>query len=167
MAMNLRRLALRLLVPMLVWLVCGLTVADPRLAGSADTGRRPPTLEQAYVYTDGLEVRITNVRAGRRLGLPVVELTVELGNHSSHTFEAWLQGVLRYGADRRLAVRYLTPPGPDDLGSVQSIAVGGFSNSYRLSFVLPPDCRGDVVFELGIDAGAHEPAVFAGSLREA
>jgi hypothetical protein len=63
-----------------------------------------------------------------------------------------------------LAIRYLTPPGPGDLGSVQRIAIGESSDPYRLCFVLPPDSRGDVVFELGIDAGAHDPAVFAGEL---
>ena len=74
------------------------------------------------------------------------------------------EGELRYGAQRRPAVRYLTPPGPGDIGSVQLIAIGESSNPYRLCFVLPPDSRSDVVFELGIDAGAHDPAVFAGEL---
>ena len=60
-----------------------------------------------------------NVWTGRRLGVPVAELTVEVRNDSPHTFEAWLAGDLRYGAQRRAAIRYLTPPGPDDLGSVQ------------------------------------------------
>jgi hypothetical protein len=65
---------------------------------------------------------------------------------------------------RRVARHDLTPPGPGDLGSVQRIAIGESSDPYRLCFVLPPDSRGDVAFELGIDAGAHDPAVFAGEL---
>jgi hypothetical protein len=160
-----RRLV-RLLV-LAICIICSLLFAYEPLsqrAGSADVGRRPPAFAEAYPYADGLEVEVTEVWIGRRLGVPVVELTVEVSNHSAHTFEAWLRGELRYGAQRRPAVRYLTPPGPGDIGSVQLIAIGESSDPYRLCFVLPPDSRGDVVFELGIDAGAHDPAVFAGEL---
>ena len=148
-------------------LICSLLIfGDPfsSRAGVPDVGRRPPASSQSYVYSDGLEVRVTDVWKGRHLGVPVVELTVEVHNDSPHSFEAWLAGDLRYGTQRRLAVRYLMPPGPDDLGSVQLIALGASSDPYRLGFILSSDRCGDVVFTLGIDGGAHEPAVFAGSL---
>ena len=156
-----------LLLVLAMCTVCSLLFGHEPLsqrAGSADVGRRPPAFAEAYPYADGLEVKVTDVWIGRRLGVPVVELTVDIHNHSAHTFEAWLRGELRYGAQRRPAIRYLTPPGPGDTGSVQLIAIGESSNPYRLCFVLPGDSRGDVVFELGIDAGAHDPAVFAGEL---
>ena len=166
-------MAISLVPPVVRLLVLALCIVSSLLfghqslwqrAGSADVGRRPPAFTETYHYTDGLEVEVTDVWIGRRLEVPVVELTVEIRNHSAHTFEAWLRGELRYGAQRRPAIRYLTPPGPGDLGSVQLIAIGESSYPYRLCFVLPPDRRGDVVLELGIDAGAHDPAVFAGEL---
>ena len=131
---------------------------------SSDVGRRPPGFTEVYPYTDGIEVQVSDVWAGRRLGVPVVELTVVLWNGSTHTFEAWIRGNLRYGSYRLPAVRYVTPPGPDDSGSVQLIAIGEHSDPYRLSFVLPPGSRDDVVFDLAIDAGTHDPAVFVGGL---
>lgn len=131
---------------------------------SSDVGRRPPGFTEVYPYTDGIEVRVSEVWAGRRLGVPVVELTVVLWNGSAHTFEAWISGNLRYGPYRLPAVRYVTPPGPDDSGSVQLIAIGEHSDPYRLSFVLPPGSRDDVVFDLAIDARTHDPAVFVGEL---
>ncbi|HEY5981677.1 MAG TPA: hypothetical protein VIT41_18785 [Microlunatus sp.] len=159
------QLVWRLLV-LTIWLVCTLlNVHDPFATGSgtADVGRRPPTFDQSYPYADGLAVS-TDIWTGRRLGVPVVELTVEVRNDSHHTFEAWLSGDLRYGASRRPAVRYLIPPGPDDLGSVQLIAIGASSDPYLLRYVLSPDHCEDVVFEVRIDGGVHEPAVFAGPL---
>ena len=160
------RVVVRLLV-LAMCIVCSLLFEREPLsqrAETADVGRRPPAFAEPYLYADGLEVNVTDVWIGRRLGVPVVELTVDIRNHSAHTFEAWLRGELRYGAQRRPAVRYLTPPGPGDTGSVQLIAIGESSFPYRLCFVLPPDSRSDVVFELGIDARAHDPAVFAGGL---
>jgi hypothetical protein len=47
---------------------------------------------------------------------------------------------------------------------VQLIAIGESSHPYRLCFVLPPTSRDDIVLELGIDAGGHEPSVFAGGM---
>ena len=160
------RLVVRLLV-LAMCIVCSLLFGHEPLsqrAGHGDVGRQPPAFTETYPYADGLEVKVTDVWIGRRLGVPVVELTVNLDNHSANTFEAWMRGELRYGAQRRPAMRYLTPPGSADVGSVQLIAIGESSFPYRLCFVLPPDSRGDVVFEFGIDAGAHDPAVFAGGL---
>jgi hypothetical protein len=131
---------------------------------SADVGRRPPDFTEVYPYTDGIEVQVTDVWKTRRLGIPVVELTVTLRNGTTHSFEAWIRGDLRYGPYRLPTVRYVTPPGPDDSGSVQYIAMGGYSDPYRLSFVIPACCNDDVVFSLAIDAGTHEPAVFVGGL---
>jgi hypothetical protein len=135
-----------------------------RSGGSADVGRRPPEFGEVYPYTDGIEVEITEVWTGHRLGVPVVELTVTIHNGTTHTLEAWIRGELRYGPHRLPALRYINPPGPDDSGSVQSIAVGGSSDPYRLCFVLPPYSRDDVVFHLAFDVGTHDPAVFIGGL---
>ena len=140
---------------------CG-SAAPP--ANSSDVGRRPPDFTEVYPYTDGIEVRVIDVWTGRRLGVPVVELTVAVRNGTAHTFEAWMRGDLRYGPYRLPAVRYLTPPGPDDSGSVQLVAIGEDSDPYRLGFVLPADSGDDVVFNLAIDAGTHDPAVFVGGL---
>lgn len=133
-------------------------------ANSSDVGRRPPGLTEVYPYTDGIEVRVTDFWTGRRLGVPVVELTVTVRNGTAHTFEARMRGDLRFGPYRLPAVRYLTPPGPDDGGGVQLIAIGEDSDPYRLSFVVPPGSGDDVVFNLAIDPGAHDPAVFVGGL---
>ena len=131
---------------------------------SAGVGRRPPSFTEVYPYTDGLEVQVSEVWVGRRLGVPVVELTVTIANNSEHIFEAWISGDLRYGRYRLPAIRYLTPPGPDDSGSVQHIAIGGTSDPYRLCFVTPPGSPNDVMLDLAIDAGAHEPAAFVGRI---
>jgi hypothetical protein len=158
---------MRLVLVVLFLLLTGPLRACESLAppgNSTDVGRRPPGFTEVYPYTDGIEVQVSDVWAGRRLGVPVVELTVTIRNGSAHTFEAWIRGDLRYGRYRLPAVRYLTPPGPDDSGSVQLIAMGGHSDPYRLSFVVPPGSRDDVVFDLAIDAGTHDPAVFVGGL---
>ena len=161
------RPVLRLLVVVVMLLLTGPLHACESLvppAKSSDVGRRPPGFAEVYPYTDGIEVQVSEVWTGRRLGVPVVELTVVVRNGSADTFEAWISGDLRYGPYRLPAVRYLTPPGPDDSGSVQLIAIGGYSDPYRLSFVLPAGSGDDVVFNLAIDAGAHDPAVFVGRL---
>jgi hypothetical protein len=161
------RPVIRLLIVVVLLLVTGPLHACesfvPR-AKSADVGRRPPGFTEVYPYTDGIEVEVREVWTGRRLGVAVVELTVVVLNNSADTFEAWISGDLRYGPYRLPAVRYLTPPGPDDRGSVQLLAIGGCSDPYRLSFVLPAGSGDDLVFHLAIDAGAHDPAVFVGSL---
>ena len=161
------RPVLRLLLLVVLLLLTGPLRACESLAppaNSPDVGRRPPGLTEVYPYTDGIEVQVSDVWSGRRLGVPVIELTVTVWNGSAHTFEAWIRGNLRYGPYRLPAVRYLTQPGPDDSGSVQLIAIGEHSDPYRLSFVLPPRSRDDVVFDLAIDADTHDPAVFVGGL---
>ncbi len=157
----------RLLILLVLLLVTGPLHACESLvprANSSDVGRRPPGFTEVYPYTDGIEVQVSEVWTGRRLGVAVVELTVVVRNNSADTFEAWISGDLRYGPYRLPAVRYLTPPGPDDSGSVQLIAIGGYSDPYRLAFALPAGSGDDVVFTLAIDAGAHDPAVFVGRL---
>jgi hypothetical protein len=131
---------------------------------SADVGRRPPSFTEVYPYTDGLEVQVSEVWIGRRLGIPVVELTVTITNNSTHMFEAWISGDLRYGRYRLPAVRYLTPPGPDDQGSVQQIAIGEASTPYRLCFAIPPGGPDELMLDVAIDAGAHDPAAFVGRI---
>jgi hypothetical protein len=161
------RPVLRLLLVVVMLLLTGPLRACESLAppaNSSDVGRRPPGFTEVYPYTDGIEVQVTDVWTGRRLGVPVVELTVTLRNGTAHTFEAWMRGDLRYGPYRLPAVRYLTPPGSDDSASVQLIAIGEYSDPYRLSFVIPPGSRDDVVFNLAIDPGTHDPAVFVGGL---
>src|SRR5687768_1860410 len=98
MAISSVRPMVRLLV-LLICIVCSLLFGHEPLSqrtGSADVGRRPPAFAEVYHYTDGLEVRLTEVWIGRRLEVPVVALTVIINNHSAHTFEAWLRGELRY-----------------------------------------------------------------------
>jgi hypothetical protein len=161
------RPVLRLLVVVVMLLLTGPLHACESLvppAKSSDVGRRPPGFAEMYPYTDGIEVRVSEVWTGHRLGVPVVQLTVVVRNGSADTFEAWISGDLHYGPYRLPAVRYLTPPGPDDSGSVQLIAPSGYSDPYRHSFVLPAASGDDVVFNLAIDAGAHDPAVFVGRL---
>jgi len=158
---------LRLLIVVVLLLITGPLHACESLvpaATSSDVGRRPAGFDEVYPYTDGIEVEVSEVWTGCRLGVPVVELTVTVRNNSAHAFEAWISGDLRYGRYRLPAVRYLTPPGPDDSRSVQMIAIGWSSDPYRLSFALPVGSGDDVVFTLAVDAGAHEPAVFVGRL---
>jgi hypothetical protein len=131
---------------------------------SVEVTRRPPAFAESYSYLDGLAVEVTETWVGHRLAVPVAELTVSVRNGSRHTFDAWLTGELRHGPQRRTALRCPIGPPYDDLGSVQLIAIGETSYPYRLCFILPPESRGDVIFELQIDAGVHEPAVFAGGL---
>jgi len=161
------RPVLRLLLVVVLLLLIGPLRACESLvppANSSDVGRRPPGFTEVYPYTDGIEVQVSEVWTGRRLGVPVVELTVVVRNNSADTFEAWISGDLHYGPYRLPAVRYLTPPGPDDSGSVQLIATGGYSDPYQLAFALPAGSGADMVFNLAIDAGAHDPAVFVGPL---
>ena len=157
----------RLLILLVLLLVTGPLHACESLVprvSSSDVGRRPPGFAEVYPYTDGIEVEVSEVWTGRRLGVPVVELTVVVRNNSADSFEAWISGDLQYGLYRLPAVRYLTPPGPDDAGSVQLLATGGYSDPYRLTFALPAGNGDDLVFTLAIDAGAHDPAVFVGRL---
>lgn len=127
-------------------------------------GRQPPAFAQPYTYADGLEVKVIESWVGTQLFVSVAELTVVVRNGSNHTFEAWQMGDLSYGPRRHRALRCPVSPGPGDLGSVQLIAIGESSLPYRLCFLLPPTGRDDVVFELRIDAGGHEPSVFTGNL---
>ena len=115
-------------------------------------------------YLDGLRIEVTETWVGHRLAFPVAELNVVVRNGSRHTFDVWLIGELQYGPQRRAALRCPIAPPYGDPGSVQLIAIGETSYPYPLCFVLPPTGRHDVVFEVQIDAGMHEPAVFAGGL---
>jgi len=158
---------LRLLLLSMTVLLVGPMAACETLAPlsrSADVGRRPPTFGEPYPYTDGINVQVTEVWSRHQLGVPLLELTVVVTNGSDHTFEVWMRGELRHGAYRLPALRYTTPPGPDDSGGVQLIAVGEDSDPYRLRYILPPGSRTDLQFELAIDPAAHDPAVFVGSL---
>jgi len=161
------RPVLRLLLVVVILIIAGPLRACESLtppAKSVDVGRRPPGFTEAYLYTDGIEVQVSEVWIGRRLGVPVTDLTITITNNSEHSFEAWMSGNLRYGTYRLPAMRYLTPPGPDDSGCVQLIAIGETSNPYQLSFVVPPGSHDDLVLDLAIDAGTHDPAVFVGAL---
>ena len=157
---------LRLLLVVVILIIAGPFRACESLVppASSDVARRPPGFTEVYPYTDGIEVQVSEVWIGRRLGVPVADLSVTITNNSEHAFEAWISGELRYGTYRLPAMRYLTPPGPDDSGSVQFIAIGETSIPYGLSFVVPPGSRDDLVLDLAIDAGTHDPAVFVGAL---
>ncbi len=159
-------LALRLLV-VAVCQVCTLLVQSGVFlhhSTSVEVDRRPPAFAETYAYLDGLEVEVTETWVGHRLALPVAELTVVVRNGSRHNFEAWLIGELRYGPERRTTLRCPITPPYGDPGGVQLIAIGATSYPYRLCFVLPSGSQHDVVFELQIDPGRHQPAVFAGGL---
>ncbi len=161
------RPVLRLLVVLVMLLLTSPLRACDALAPpaqSTDVGRRPPAFTETYLYGDGIEVQVSEVWTGSRLGVPVVELTVNIHNNSEHSFEAWIRADLRYGTYRLPAIRYLVPPGPDDSGSVQVIAIGGTSIPYQVNFVVPPRSRDDVMLQLAVDAGLHDPAVFVGEL---
>jgi hypothetical protein len=147
--------------------VCTLLVQHEALlhrSTLAEIARRPPAFAETYSYLDGLEVEVTETWVGHRLALPAAELTVVVRNRSRHTFDVRLSGELQYGPQRRSALRCPITPPYGDPGSVQLIAIGETSYPYRLCFMLPPTKRHDVIFELQIDAGIHEPAVFAGGL---
>lgn len=164
-----KRPALRLLMLVVILLLpVPLPACDAlaRPATSFEVGRRPPSFTETYSYTDGLEVQVSDVWLGRRLGVPVAELTISISNYTEHNFEAWIRGELRYayGPYRLPAVRHLTPPGPDDGASVQELAIGETSDPYRLCFVVPAGSRGDVMLHVAIDAGVHDAAVFVGQL---
>jgi hypothetical protein len=47
---------------------------------------------------------------------------------------------------------------------MQLIASGEYSRPYRMTFVIPPRSTDDVVLDLAIDAGTHDPAVFVGDV---
>ena len=86
MAMIPIRPVLRLLVVVVMLLLIGPLHACESLVPpgkSADVGRRPPGFNEVYPYTDGIEVEVTQVWTGRRLGVPVVELTVTVGTTRS------------------------------------------------------------------------------------
>ena len=92
------RRVVRLLV-LAICIICSLLFGhEPpsQRPGSADVGRRPPAFTETYPYADGLEVNVTDIWTGRKLGVPVVELTVNLHNHSANTFEAWMRGAHRH-----------------------------------------------------------------------
>jgi hypothetical protein len=134
----------------------------PSTTSTSDIGRRPPGFTEAYPYSDGIDVQISDVWIGRRLGVPVIEFTVIIRNGTPHSIETWIRGDLRYGPHRLPALRYVTPPGPDDHGSVQLIATGASSDPYQLNFIVPPGSRDDLTFDIAFDAGGHDPAVFVG-----
>lgn len=135
-----------------------------RSAGSSEVGRMPPDFGQPYTYADGVETQISEVWTGWRLGVPVVEFTVTVRNGTAHLFTTYLRGDLLHGPHRRPATRYVTPPGADDLGSVQQIAVGGVSDPYRIRYVLPVGHRDELVLVVAIDNGDHDAAVFTGAV---
>ena len=139
----------------------------------APIGRQPASLTQPHCYTDGLGIAVTEIEHGRLSELPYSDdpsvqigdaysiITVTLHNGSAHTFEAWFIGRVTYGPDRRQAGRFATRTVTDQQ-SIQLIAPGATSDPYGLGFLIPADARDDVRFELTIDPGEHEAAVFAG-----
>lgn len=141
-------------------------------------GRQPASLTQPYCYADGLGVSVTEIEHGQLSEIPYSDdpsvqigdaysiITVTLHNGSDHTFEAWLIGRVTYGPDHRQAGRFATRTVTDQQ-SVQLIAPSATSYPYGLGFLIPADARDDVRFELTIDPGEHEAAVFAGPLPAA
>ena len=142
------------------------------------TGRQPASLTEPYCYTDGVAVAVTEIEHGRLNEIPYSDdplvkigdaysiITVTLHNGSVHTLDAWLIGRVSYGPHRRPASRFATRT-VTDLGSVQLIAPDETAHPYSLGFLIPVAARDDVVFELTIDTGKHETAVFAGPVPAA
>ena len=153
-----------------VILICEALVNVPQ---PVTIGRQPASLTEPYCYTDGLAVAVTEIAHGRLIEIPYSDdpsvqigdaysiITVTLHNGSVHTFEAWFIGRVTYGPDRRQAGRFATRTVTDQR-SVQLLAPGATAHPYGLGFLIPADARDDVVFELTIDTGKHETAVFAG-----
>lgn len=153
-----------------VILICQALLSRPM---PVPIGRQPASLAAPHCYTDGLAVAVTEIAHGRLTEMPYSDdpsvqigdaysiITVTLHNGSGHTFEAWFIGRVTYGPHRRQAGRFATRTVPDQ-HSVQLIAPGETSYPYGLGFLIPADARDDVVFELTIDPGEHETAVFAG-----
>ena len=148
------------------------TLADG--SGPEPVGRRAASFTEAYHYTDGLTVTVTKITHSTLAEIPQTEdpltklrdpytvLTVVLNNGSSHTFEVWFVGRASYGSDRRRAGRFATRA-MSDLASVQLVAPGEASYPYDLGFLIPTAARDDIVFELNVDGGEHQPAIFEGS----
>ncbi len=136
-------------------------------------GRQSASLTEPHCYADGLAVAVTEIAHGRLTEMPYSDdpsvqigdaysvITVTLHNGSAHTFEAWFTGRVTYGPQRRQAGRFATRTVTDQ-GSVQLIAPRATAHPYSLGFLIPAHARDDVVFELTIDTGQHETAVFAG-----
>ena len=141
--------------------------------GPERVGRRAALFTESHRYADGLAVTVTDIAHGTldempqtddpltKLGDPYTVLTVTLHNGAPHTFEVWFIGRVSYGRDRRQAGRFATRA-ISDVHSAQVVAPGETSYPYDLGFLLPTEARGDLVFELTIDRGEHEPAIFAG-----
>ncbi|HET9874111.1 MAG TPA: hypothetical protein VFP89_16130 [Propionibacteriaceae bacterium] len=153
-------------------------ICQALLSGSLQVliGRQPASLSEPHCYTDGLAVAVTEIAHGRLIEIPYSDdpsvqigdaysiVTITLHNGSDHTFEAWFIGRMTYGSPRREAGRFASRTVTDEQ-SVQVLAPGATSSPYGLGFLIPADGRDDVVFELTIDAGEHETAVFAGPLQ--
>jgi hypothetical protein len=155
---------------------------EPTTSGSssvspkaADASPKAVSFSKSYRYPDGITVAITGVAHGQlgagqptnapdaKEGDPYTVLTVTVHNGTAKSFDALIQGTLRYGNDKTVAYQM----GLDDIGGVVTLAPGQTSHPYDIGFLLPVEARDNVDLEIPIDAGQHGPAAFTGSITKA
>jgi hypothetical protein len=136
---------------------------------------KPVPLTPNYRYPDGLELTITQITHAKldgfhatddpnaKTGDPYTIVTVSLRNGTHHEVEAAFQGQLRYGPRKLPAHRVNLN---DSVFVVASLSPGEKSSLYDMGFLVPADGRRDVILQVIVDLGRHQPATFAGSLNQ-
>ena len=134
----------------------------------------PVSLNQTFRYPDGLEVEVVGIQHGQLGVIPETEdpnaeegdpytvVTVALRNRSASVVDALLMGELHYGPEKTPAFRL----GMHDDNAVQQLKPGQTSYPYDMGSLVPVDRRDDVILQVNIDLGPHQPALFAGALPE-
>jgi len=129
-----------------------------------------------YRYPDGLELAITQITHTKldgfratddpnaKPGDPYTIVTVTLRNGTHHEVEAAFVGQLRYGP-RKLAAHRVNLN--DNVAGVATLSPGEMSSPYDMGFLVPADAQRDVILQVTVDLGRHQPATtFAGSLNQ-
>jgi len=136
---------------------------------------KPVPLTPNYRYPDGLELTITQITHAKldgfhatddpnaKPGDPYTIVTVSLRNGTHHEVEAAFVGQLRYGPRKLTAHRVNLN---DNVGGVASLSPGEMSSPYDMGFLVPADAQRDVILQVTVDLGRHQPATFAGSLNQ-
>jgi hypothetical protein len=127
---------------------------------AADSAPKAVSFSKNYRYPDGITVAVTGVAHGQlgmfpptddenaKEGDPYTVLSVSVQNSTAKSFDALIQGTLRYGKDKSVAHRM----GLDDTGSTVTIAPGETS-PYDMGFLLPVEARDNVDLQVSVDAG--------------
>jgi hypothetical protein len=136
---------------------------------------KPVPLSPNYRYPDGLELTITQITHAKldgfratddpnaKPGDPYTIVTVTLRNGTHHEVEAAFVGQLRYGPRKLTAHRVNLN---DSVFVVASLSPGERSSPYDMGFLVPADGQRDVILQVTVDLGRHQPATFAGSLNQ-